>query len=44
MVCKWGMSEKLGTVDIGRKEEEIFLGREIATKRDFSDQVALKSS
>jgi cell division protease FtsH len=41
MVCEWGMSEKLGPLTFGRKEEEIFLGREIATKRDFSDQVAL---
>jgi len=42
MVCEWGMSEKLGPLTFGRKEEEIFLGREIATKRDFSDQVALE--
>src|SRR5574338_108189 len=40
-VCEWGMSEKLGPLTFGRKEEEIFLGREIATKRDFSEQVAL---
>lgn len=42
MVCEWGMSEKLGPLTFGRKEEEIFLGREIATRRDFSDQVALE--
>lgn len=42
MVCEWGMSEKLGPLTFGRKEEEIFLGREIAMKRDFSDQVALE--
>jgi cell division protease FtsH len=36
------MGEKLGPLTFGRKEEEIFLGREIATKRDFSDQVALE--
>ncbi|SPP66524.1 ATP-dependent zinc metalloprotease FtsH [Nitrospira lenta] len=41
MVCEWGMSEKLGPLTFGRKEEEIFLGREIAAKRDFSDQIAL---
>lgn len=41
MVCEWGMSEKLGPLTFGRKEEEIFLGREIATKRDFSEQIAL---
>ncbi len=42
MVCEWGMSEKLGPVVFGKKDEEIFLGREIATRRDFSDQVALE--
>jgi cell division protease FtsH len=42
MVCEWGMSEKLGPLTFGRKEEEIFLGRELTTKRDFSDQVALE--
>jgi len=42
MVCEWGMSEKLGPLTFGRKEEEIFLGREIATKRDFSEQVAVE--
>ncbi len=42
MVCEWGMSEKLGPLTFGRKDEEIFLGRELMTKRDFSDQVALE--
>ena len=42
MVCEWGMSEKLGPLTFGKKNEEIFLGREIATHRDFSDQVALE--
>ena len=42
MVCEWGMSEKLGPLTFGHKEEEIFLGRELTTKRDFSDQVALE--
>jgi len=40
MVCEWGMSEKLGPVTFGKKEEEIFLGREIAQHRDFSEQTA----
>ncbi len=40
MVCEWGMSEKLGPVTFGKKEEEIFLGREIATHRDFSEKTA----
>ncbi len=42
MVCEWGMSEKLGPLTFGKKVEEIFLGRDIATRRDFSDQVALE--
>ena len=40
MVCEWGMSESLGPLTFGKKNEEIFLGREIATHRDFSEQVA----
>ena len=40
MVCEWGMSEKLGPITFGKKEEEIFLGREIAQHRDFSEQTA----
>jgi len=42
MVCEWGMSDKLGPLTFGKKDEEIFLGREIATRRDFSDQIALE--
>jgi cell division protease FtsH len=42
MVCEWGMSEKLGPLTFGQKEESVFLGRDFATKRDFSDQVALE--
>ncbi|MEJ2636143.1 MAG: ATP-dependent zinc metalloprotease FtsH [Calditrichia bacterium] len=40
MVCDWGMSEKLGPVTFGKKDEEIFLGREIAQHRDFSEKTA----
>ncbi|MDP2959845.1 MAG: cell division protein FtsH, partial [candidate division Zixibacteria bacterium] len=40
MVCEWGMSEKLGPVTFGKKEEEIFLGREIAKHRDYSERTA----
>jgi len=40
MVCEWGMSDKLGPLTFGKKEEEIFLGREIATHRDFSEKTA----
>lgn len=40
MVCEWGMSEKLGPLAYGSKEEEIFLGREITKHKDFSEQTA----
>jgi len=42
MVCEWGMSEKLGPLTFGKKDEEIFLGRDFGSRRDFSDQVALE--
>ncbi|MEN6439326.1 MAG: ATP-dependent zinc metalloprotease FtsH [Syntrophobacter sp.] len=41
MVCEWGMSEKMGPVSFGRREEQPFLGREIGHQRDFSEQTAL---
>ena len=40
MVCEWGMSDKLGPLAYGAKEEEIFLGREITRHKDFSEQTA----
>ncbi len=40
MVCEWGMSEKLGPLTFGKKEEEVFLGRELGSRRDFSEQIA----
>jgi len=40
MVCEWGMSEKLGPLTFGKKGEEIFLGREIARHRDYSEETA----
>ncbi len=40
MVCEWGMSEKMGPLTYGQKEEQIFLGREIAQHRDYSEQTA----
>jgi cell division protease FtsH len=39
MVCEWGMS-KLGPLTFGKKDEQIFLGREIAQHRDFSEETA----
>jgi cell division protease FtsH len=41
MVCEWGMSEALGPIAYGQKEEQIFLGREIAQHRDYSEQTAM---
>jgi len=40
MVCEWGMSDKLGPLTFGKKDEEIFLGREIAKHQDFSNETA----
>ncbi len=40
MVCKWGMSEALGPQAFGKKEEQIFLGREIAQHADYSEATA----
>ena len=40
MVCKWGMSETLGPQAFGKKEEQIFLGREIAQHSDYSEATA----
>ena len=42
MVRSWGMSEKLGPLSYAKNEEQIFLGREIAQHRDFSDETARK--
>jgi cell division protease FtsH len=41
MVCEWGMSD-LGPLTFGKKEEQIFLGREIAQHRDYSEATAIK--
>ena len=40
MVCEWGMSETLGPVAYGQKEEPIFLGKEIARHKDYSEETA----
>ncbi|OGW54897.1 MAG: hypothetical protein A2Z46_00665 [Nitrospirae bacterium RBG_19FT_COMBO_55_12] len=42
MVTEWGMSNKLGPLSYGKKEEQIFLGREIAQHRDYSEQTAIE--
>ena len=41
MVCEWGMSEKLGPLTFGKKDEHIFLGKEMSQSRDFSDETAV---
>jgi cell division protease FtsH len=40
MVCEWGMSEAMGPLTFGKKDEQIFLGREIAQHRDYSEETA----
>ncbi|MDZ7269141.1 MAG: ATP-dependent zinc metalloprotease FtsH [candidate division KSB1 bacterium] len=42
MVCDWGMSDVMGPLAFGKKQEEIFLGREIAQHRDYSELTAQK--
>jgi cell division protease FtsH len=42
MVCEWGMSEKMGPLTFGRKEEQVFLGRDIARHQDYSEDTAVR--
>ena len=42
MVCEWGMSHAMGPLTFGKKEEQIFLGREIAQHQDYSEDTALR--
>jgi cell division protease FtsH len=42
MVCEWGMSEKLGPLTFGRKDENPFLGREFGNQRDYSEHTAIE--
>jgi cell division protease FtsH len=41
MVCEWGMSDKLGPLTFGKNEEHIFLGREVARQKDYSEDTAI---
>ena len=41
MVCEWGMSDAIGPLTFGKKEEQIFLGRDIAQHQDYSEQTAI---
>ncbi len=42
MVCEWGMSDAMGPLTFGKKEEQIFLGREIAQHQDYSEDTAIQ--
>lgn len=42
MVCEWGMSDNMGPLTYGKKDEQIFLGREFATHKDYSEETAKK--
>ena len=40
MVTEWGMCNEIGPLTFGKKNEEVFLGREISHSRDYSDQIS----
>ncbi len=40
MVCEWGMSDRLGPITFGKREEQIFLGKEIMKHKDYSEKTA----
>ncbi len=40
MVCEWGMSEEFGPMALGKKDDEVFLGRDMAHIKDYSDETA----
>ena len=42
MVCEWGMSKELGPMTFGRREEQVFLGRDIAHNKDYSEHTAVE--
>jgi cell division protease FtsH len=43
MVCEWGMSEKLGPLSYGKREEQVFLGRDYGSRtQDYSEQTAVE--
>lgn len=42
MVCEWGMSDALGPLNFGRREDTVFLGRDIAQPRDYSEETAIR--
>ncbi len=40
MVCEWGMSEKIGPIKFGKKDSEMFLGRETSGSKDYGDEIS----
>ncbi|HUY18302.1 MAG TPA: ATP-dependent zinc metalloprotease FtsH [Candidatus Binataceae bacterium] len=42
MVCEWGMSKELGPMTFGRREEQVFLGRDISHHKDYSEHTAVE--
>jgi cell division protease FtsH len=42
MACEWGMSEELGAVAYGQEDEPIFIGKEIAQHKDYSEDTAMR--
>ncbi len=42
MVCEWGMSDKLGPITLGKKEELVFLGKEVARQNEYSQSTAVE--
>jgi cell division protease FtsH len=42
MVCEWGMSDAMGPLTFGKREEQIFLGREISKAQDYSEETAIR--
>jgi cell division protease FtsH len=42
MVCEWGMSTRLGPVSFGKKDEQVFLGRDMATHKNYSEATAVE--
>ena len=42
MVCEWGMSDAMGPLTFGKKEEQIFLGRDISQNQDYSEDSAIR--
>jgi cell division protease FtsH len=42
MICEWGMSDKMGPVSFGKKDEQIFLGREMAVTKNYSEATAVE--